>query len=136
MFNSRVEKQLKELEDEIAALKQSFQRSPYQLDIYTTTKTVAMGTDTIKTTNSRVLGNSEITIGRGISVTYQTTSGANTIAKISPKGRRVPYNGGAKWIIVPDYNKTAYRPLPSEDTSSFTITVSAVLPGEIVVEAL
>lgn len=79
-MNSSV--RIKELNDELKALKSTFEMSAYNLVIYTYEIDVTA------------------LIGVQFTVTFTTDDGINAIAAIeNAYARRVPFNGGARWKV-------------------------------------
>lgn len=106
MMDNSIEKQLKILELESAALKSSFSRSANELPLFTISEKF---TTTRNAVNIVANGNSNISNDpERIVITLNTNIGANTIANLEistnnsrlPVKRRVPYSGGAKWIVT------------------------------------
>lgn len=71
-----------------------------------------------------------------VEVTLTTTSGANTFAKLElsgnateayPKIRRVPYSGGARWIVT----NVPRRSDGNWQATSYTFTVQTMVDGTL-----
>lgn len=125
-----IESELTKLEVEADARKVAFERAPYTLSVSTSTETAVTTANTVTFNGEAWSSPSYYYCAK--EVTYTTYSGANTIAKIATdqenaRIRRVPYAGGAKWIV----GFTAYDEIPQ-----VTITVHATVPGELEVKDL
>ena len=161
-MNNRTEQQLTKLEKQVQDFKQSFERSAYALELYTATASASFGTNRYSASDCSVLPTGSRSVGRGLIVTYATTSGVNTLAKIKiddhgfdedfPQGlsayedrphcRRIPYAGGVRWIVTPPFDNLSQMslstssPYYSSPYNPIDITVYATQPGELTVEAL
>lgn len=96
-----LEKRIKDLRRELHALKAAFMASGTQINLFT--KTLAYNTkENLVTEGGFTYDDQERVV-----VTFDTTEGVNTLAKLEISGnydmvpvvRRVPYNGGAKWVV-------------------------------------
>ena len=105
------EQWISQLEAESNALNVAFERDARRMPIFTKTANFRPGS-----------GN--------FFVTYNTTSGADTIAKIElfnssesmfVRPRRVRFNGGARWLVL------------NQLDGDFNIAVHAMLPGNLIV---
>lgn len=128
---SRIETQLRQLQDEANAQKQAFERAAYSLDLYTTQKTATIPYNHIEASNCAVINNTTgANPSRNALVTFNTYSGIDVVAKIEPYGRRLPYSGGAQWIVPSSGGEE------SGSGRELTVTVYSTAPGELTVEPL
>ncbi len=128
-----IENELTKLENEIIAQKATYEKMATQMPVFT------------KSVDFTTLGNS-ITMDQGggstftfdgnerVEVTFNTSRGSNTLAvlemtsdaiKADLKVKRVPYNGGAKWIVydIPNYNNG------NRVDTHYTFTVQSAVDG-------
>ena len=83
------EMKIKELNDEVRALKATYERSASEIVAYTFTAT-APETGYVSHT-----------------ITFRTEDGSNAIASLdNANARRVPFEGGARWITIEIYSST------------------------------
>lgn len=128
-----IEKEIEKLEKEIAAQKTVFEKMALQMPIFTTSTefttlanpmTIDYGTGSPYTFdgNERVL------------VTFATSRGSNTLATLemtsdglmtSLKVKRIPYTGGARWVV---YDMPNYVDGNRVDTH-YTFTVQSAVEG-------
>lgn len=126
-MNERTEKQLKSLEQEIKALKTSFEQSASSMEIYTTRTTFTTQSNKFTATNpsydyeywSRIVGYydkhsssdpNSYYADEPVIVTFRSENGQNVLANLEIgangdatsflKITRVPFNGGARWKIL------------------------------------
>ncbi len=100
------ERWLAKLESEDNALKQAFQQSALKLDVITKSATFSPSRNAITITTSS--GNSTLNDVERFIVTFNTTTGSNTLATLElttdstflPRVRRIPHTGGVKWMIT------------------------------------
>ena len=138
---NNTEKQLKKLENEVDALKVAFEQSAVSMPIF------SQSVDLVTQQN---LLNYEFTYGgqtlkysmyanERVEVTFTTSRGSNTIAtleinadniKCSPRIQRVPYSGGAKWIVVGQPNVV----YPNWYATEYTFTVHSMVDGYLTAE--
>lgn len=107
------EKQLLKLEEEVKALKNAFQQTALQLPVFTYTLDF---TTTVNNVTVKQSGYDPLTFegASRVVVTFTSSFGANALATLeidyddggygmsSLKCRRVPYSGGARWIVYND----------------------------------
>lgn len=104
-MSNRVETDAKKLKEELAALKQSFARSAFSIPISEYEKNITVSPCVVSSSGCSVLPNVENRQFSGYkAISFATYSGINALATLSPHGIRVPYTGGAKWVI-PDYGE-------------------------------
>lgn len=117
-----IEQQIAGLEAEDLALKRAFRQAGKNLAIYSYAKDVTFPTNQVTEKTStgaeyKYNGTARIT------VTFATSTGANTIAKIETTGvlsvRRAEYQGGARWILT------------AASGVDRTIAVHSIVPGEL-----
>lgn len=128
------------LERESSALDVAFARNATQVPVYT--KSVIFQTSR-NVTHIVLLpdgaGDEDLDSPERIVVTLNTTSGANTNAKLEltcsseefPIVRRRVFDGGAQWIVtnLPDYDSDGnWRP------TQYELFVQSFLDGEVIVE--
>ena len=129
-----VDKQLQKLEEEIKALKTSFEQSAASLNVYTTETTFDTSMNVTNFSNGGAydpmqwlplmatyqMSNSTRFDTETFVVTFTCDKGINTFASIEFKNitaeqkgrtsylthRRVPFAGGAKWIVTTQPNAT------------------------------
>lgn len=119
-----VEKQMSQIEEEIKAIKDSFEQSASSMKIYTNETTYQTKANTMRISNSgtynplqwsRIISIPQDVYGNWfgpeiVVVTFDCPAGNNTFASLelskeplaaldSTSVRRVPYAGGAKWLI-------------------------------------
>lgn len=134
-----VEKEVKKLEDEMKALKATFEKMALQMPVFTnsvnfTTSANPMHIDYSGGSTYDFDGNERVV------VTLSTNSGVNTLATLEIemdgftsdfKVKRVPYSGGARWII---YNSPNYGEVSGDyqriDTN-YTFTVQSAVDGTL-----
>lgn len=124
---NETEKLVKNIEDEISALKASFEQSATTMPIFT--KSVDLVTTRNKVDYKFDYQGQTIEYDMNaverVMVTFTTSRGSNTIAALeidvdnlqaSPEVRRVPFSGGARWIVMgqphmeyPNWLATVYR---------------------------
>ena len=127
-----VEQQIEQLDDEIKALKASFEQNANSMEVFTTETTFDTRANIVNASNSgsyspldwsKIWSIPKDQYGNGygtetIVVTFNCTNGINTFASLeftvlAPAGfniastKRIPYNGGARWLIMIDPNLTA-----------------------------
>ena len=126
--------ELKKLEDEIEAQKAAYEKMAIQMPIFTksinfTTSVNSMNIRYPDGTNYSFEGNERVM------VTFTTSRGSNTLATLEftsdgiradLKTKRVPYSGGARWIVydIPNYDAGGNR----IDTH-YTFTVQSAVDG-------
>lgn len=132
-----MEAELKKLEEEIRAQKTAFEKMGLQMPVFT------------KSVNFSTLANPmRIDYGGGdvyefdgnerVVVTYATSRGSNTLATLEMtidgltanlKVKRVPYAGGARWIIYnsPTYGGADYKRIPT----NYVFTVQSAVDGSL-----
>lgn len=131
-----MEAELKKLEDEIEAQKAAYEKMAIQMPIFTksinfTTSANPMNIRYPDNTNYSFDGNERVV------VTFTTSRGSNTLAtleltsdaiKADLKIKRVPYSGGARWIVydIPNYDGGGNR----IDTH-YTFTVQSAVAGTL-----
>lgn len=102
---SNVEKQIKELNTEADALKVAYEAAAMNIPVVTKTLSFTTSKNEISITfggQTTTYPDYERTV-----LTFATAYGQNTVAQLelttnatlSPKIQRVPYSGGARWII-------------------------------------
>lgn len=125
---------IKNLRREYHALKQAFEANATQINLITRTTSFATKKnecywDDPNAASYDYTGN-ERTI-----VTFDTTSGANTIAKLEisgdyvnlPEVRRMPYTGGARWVV-----STAPEHFGSDwEATHYQFTVQSLVDGSL-----
>lgn len=154
----RIEKQLAQLEEEIKAIKASFAITAASTPVQTKTITFSTSANIINWSNSSpyspldwetLVALPKATNGdcygvEEVQVTFDCSSGSNTIASLEImeidttsglmiiSSRRVPYSGGARWIITISPNVTL------QDSGYYTwaqstieIAVQSMLPGTL-----
>lgn len=106
------EKELKKLEDEITAQKAVFEKMAAQLPVYT--KSVNFKTKANPMHMDQGGSSYNFDGNERVVVTFATDRGSNTVATLEMtvtgftsdlKVKRVPYTGGARWIV---YNTPTY----------------------------
>jgi hypothetical protein len=121
------------LDIESNALKQAFERSAYSMQVIT--KTLNFSTTQNAVTVSGSFGSFTSSDPERLIVTYDTFSGANTAAKLElstnylfsyPKVRRIPYLGGARWIVTLNSNVDS-----SWHSTACVLTVQSLVDGAI-----
>lgn len=124
---------LRKLESESKALKVASQRSASNLPIYTRSINFATSRNaiTINTPGGTTTQNDP----ERVIVTYATTNGANTIAKLEMTNdntngiiviHRIPYSGGARWSIT----NGSKDPVTFTPTN-YTFTVQSMIDGTL-----
>lgn len=126
-------KELTKLEDEIKALKNAFQQTALQLPVFTYTINYTTLVNNITIKQSGYPDYSFEGVARVV-VTFTSSMGANALATLEVswddggigmtdyKVRRVPYAGGARWIV---YNS------PINSTIDYTFTVHSAVQGTL-----
>lgn len=127
-MNERTEKQLKSLEQEIKALKTSFEQSASSMEIYTTRTTFTTQVNKFSFTSPpsfdyenwwRIMGyidqhdstdRSSYFADEPVIITFRSENGQNVLANLEIgangdstsfiKIMRVPFNGGARWKLL------------------------------------
>lgn len=131
-----MEETIKKLEDEIAAQKATFEKMATQLPVYTksinfTTKANPMKIVYPGGTEYKFDGNERVV------VTFATNRGSNTIAtlemttdafKSDLKFKRVPYSGGARWIV---YNMANFDGQGNRIDTHYNFTVQSAIDGAL-----
>ncbi len=128
------EQEIKRLEDEIAAQKATYEKMALQMPVFTksvdfTTSANPMHIDYGGGTTYNFEGNERVV------VTFDTARGSNTLATLEMtsdgvmadlKVKRVPYTGGARWVVysMPNYDSGGNR----IDTH-YTFTVQSAVDG-------
>ena len=131
-----MEAELKRLENEIEAQKAAYEKMAVQMPIFTksinfTTSANPMNIRYPDNTNYSFDGNERVV------VTFTTSRGSNTLAtleltsdaiKADLKVKRVPYSGGARWVVydIPNYDGGGNR----IDTH-YTFTVQSAVDGTL-----
>lgn len=131
-----MEAELKKLEDEIEAQKAAYEKMAIQMPIFTksinfTTSANPMNIRYPDNTNYSFDGNERVV------VTFTTSRGSNTLAtleltsdaiKADLKIKRVPYSGGARWVVydMPNYDGGGNR----IDTH-YNFTVQSAVDGTL-----
>lgn len=131
-----MEAELKKLEDEIEAQKAAYEKMAIQMPIFTksinfTTSANPMNIRYPDNTNYSFDGNERVV------VTFTTSRGSNTLAtleltsdaiKADLKIKRVPYSGGARWVVydMPNYDGGGNR----IDTH-YSFTVQSAVDGTL-----
>ena len=130
-----IEKEIKKLQEEIEAQKAVFEKTALQLPVVTktisfTTKANPMNIDYGGGTTYSFDGNERVV------VTFATSRGSNTAAVLEMtsdgimadlKVKRVPYAGGARWVV---YSMPNYSEGNRIDTH-YTFTVQSALDGTL-----
>ncbi len=131
-----IETELKKLEEEIAAQKAVYEKMATQMPVFTKSINFTTSGNRIKIvypggTEYETDGNERVV------VTFATSRGSNTLAVLEMttdglhsdlKVRRVPYTGGARWVVysMPNYDGNANR----IDTH-YTFTVQSAVDGTL-----
>lgn len=127
------ERLLTKLENESKALKATFEQSAMALPVFTTTHahTTTQNKITIAASGNTYTPNDP----ERVIVTFNTNSGANTIAKLEistnnaylPVTRRIPYSGGAQWSVTAgaQSNGSSWQP------TNYTFTVQSLINGTL-----
>ena len=131
---SSIEKDLDWIENEAAAQKKAFERMPYSISVSTYIETVELTPNIQSYVNTQIL--SELPADYYYcckQITLDTYAGINTVAKLGlsrPNAtiRRIPYTGGARWIVRFPIETAPW------DTSDAEISVYSVVPGELTIE--
>ena len=129
-----IEAEVSKLESEIAAQKAIYEKMATQMPVFTksvnfTTKANPM-TITYGGTSYNFDGNERVL------VTFNTSRGSNTVAalemttdglKADLKTKRIPYTGGARWIIydLPNYDSG------NRIDTHYTFTVQSAIDGTL-----
>lgn len=136
------EQQTAKLENEIKALKVGFEQTALTMPIVTKTASIATTRNKLDIKYTDPYGTTYEYDENGaerILVTFTTSRGSNTIACLevnvdhadaSPVVQRIPYNGGAKWIITGQ----PYMIYPNWYSTEYTITVHSMVDGSLTVE--
>jgi len=124
---------LKRLEVESKALKAAYQRSASSIPIYS--HPINFNTARNQVTINYTGGSSVQNDPERVIVTYATSTGSNTIAKLevvtdNSAGiiviRRVPYVGGARWSITQNSKDPSVF-----TTTNYTFTVRSMIDGTL-----
>lgn len=131
-----MEAEFRKLENEIEAQKAAYEKMATQMPIFTksvdfTTSANSMNIRYPDNTNYSFDGNERVV------VTFTTSRGSNTLAtleftsdgiKADLKIKRVPYSGGARWVVydMPNYDSGGNR----IDTH-YTFTVQSAVDGTL-----
>ena len=138
-MDSRTEKDLRKLEQEVEAQKATFDKQASQLLTYTKTAYFTTSTNSVTLTPISDPSQAYTTEGNErVVVTFAAEGGSNTLAVLEVDSdnddevdftiNRVPYSGGARWIVsaVPRYNQSFTR----IDTH-YTFKVHSVMDGTL-----
>lgn len=127
-----VESELIKLENESKALKATFERAATTITLFTNgiTHTTTQNQMTVVTSGGTYYQNDP----ERVIVTFNTNTGANTIAKLEiatdntdlPVVRRLPYSGGAQWSVCAGTKNTS----PWQPTN-YTFTVQSLMDGAL-----
>lgn len=128
-----MEQELTRLEDEINAMKATFEKTALQMPVFT--HSIEFKTSANKITMNQSGSTFDFDGNERVQVTFDTARGSNTLAvlemqsdgiKADLKVKRVPYTGGARWIVydMPNYNSGGNR----IDTN-YTFTVQSAVDG-------
>lgn len=130
-----IEEWLAKLEAESKALKRVFDRTANSMNVYTKSITITTTKNSITITTP---GSPPSTLEdqERLIVTFNTLSGANTIAKLEtacsstfiPIKRLKPYSGGAQWMVTNSPNRDGSFNWIS---TTYTFTVQSFLDGVI-----
>jgi len=136
-----IEARVAKLENEAAALKAAFVRSATTMPIYTKTAQIATTQNLIRYQfdyeGQHV--DYEATGSERIVVTLRTPNAINTIAKLEvatnyvnakPTVRRIPYAGGARWIVMGMSNGGG----SNWQSTTYNISVLTMVDGTLTVE--
>ena len=116
---NNTEKTVAKLEQEIQGLKNAFEQTAFQLPVFTKTVSFRTSKNNITITEPGVTPFTFEGAGRTV-VTFTSAAGVNTLAVLeidfndgglglsNVKFRRVPYSGGARWIIYDDGGENEY----------------------------
>lgn len=123
------EQRIRALRIEANALKQAFMASATQINLIT--KNLAYSTKK----NLINQGGFTYEDQERVVVTYASTEGVNTLAKLEITGdydtvpivRRVPYSGGARWVV----SNAPKMGIGGWQATNYTFTVQAVVNGTI-----
>lgn len=123
---------LRNIRRELQAQKSAFERGASTLNLYTKTLTYSTKKNACRWQDSGSTFNYED--NERVIVTLTTTSGANTLAKLEltgnystlPMVRRVPYSGGARWIVA-----TSPRYSGGWQPTDYTFTVQTLVNGTL-----
>lgn len=129
---SSVEQWLSRLEDEGKSLKQGFERSATSMELFTRTATHSTSRNPITLTDQ--FGSYTHSDPERVIVTFNTNSGANTLAKLElstnnpsmPVVRRLPFSGGARWSVT-----ASTRDSSTWVPTNYSFTVHALIDGII-----
>jgi len=133
------EAELKKLEDEITALKAAYEKQAIQMPVFTksiyfTTSANPMHIDYGDGNVYDFDGNERVV------VTFNTSRGSNTLATLEMtidgfnsdlKVKRVPYSGGARWIV---YNSPTYGEVGGNwqrINTNYNFTVQSAVDGTL-----
>lgn len=130
------EKELQKLENEIKALKTAYEKMALLMPVFTSSVNFATEANRITATWSSGY-TYEFDGNERVLVTYDTNTGANTLATLEMttdgiavdlKTQRVPYSGGARWLIysMPNYDSNGNR-----IATNYTFTVHAAVEGTL-----
>lgn len=105
-MSTRIEIDARKLKEECVALKQSFARSAFSIPVTEIEKKVTVSPVVVNSSGCAILPNVTDRQFSGYKViTFATFSGINALANLEPHGYRVPYSGGAQWVL-PDWGDT------------------------------
>lgn len=124
---------VRNLKRELAALKQTFRKSATSIPLYTKTLSYATSKNACRQVYSGTGFDYED--NERVVVTLNTSEGANTLAKLEIDGdydippiiRRVPYSGGARWVVAnaPRYSSGGWAP------THYNFTVQTLVNGTL-----
>lgn len=132
-MNPSISKIIATLRREYHALKQAFEKNATQITLITKKLSYSSARNACSWSGQGFSFNYDD--NERIVVTFSTNSGANTLAKLEisgdytilPQVRRVPYSGGARWIV-------ANAPRTSGgnwQTTSYNFTVQSLVNGTL-----
>lgn len=128
-----VENWLAKLETEAAAMKQGYQRPANTIPVLQNSLTHSTVKNTLIFYSPS--GDNVFNSPERIIVTFATTSGTKTLATLEltsnssfkPKVRRIPYTGGARWIVT----APAKGQGTSWEATEYNFTVESMIDGTL-----
>lgn len=126
---------ISDIRREYQALKQAFQASATRLDL--STSKLNFSTKENACVYQDAYGSFNYSENERVVVTLNCDSGANTLANLEittdglslPVVRRIPYSGGARWIVssAPNVDLTTY----GWKTTNYQFTVNSMVKGTL-----
>lgn len=135
-----METELKKLEEEIRAQKTAFEKMGTQMPVFTKSVDFSTLANPMRIDYGDGSEPYEFDGNERVVVTYATSRGSNTLATLemtidgfrnSLKVKRVPYTGGARWIV---YNTPTYAEVGGNYqrvATNYTFTVQSAVDGTL-----